>query len=714
MKPKKVIIIVRRKKEVIIMSTLFGIFQYEKYRDEKTGFSGFVLKTDNGNVFCKGLIQKFKQMIPIQLYGNYETDKNGRNSFIFNSYNIKSENQTDDLSFLISLNIDGLTLKEADNFINIYKNGVINTIRLCSNAKSFSLSCPVKKQPLAHKIYTKGKRLLLSQDLFHLILSVGGNYASAAILEKKYENKALELIKTNPYKYGYFSGLSFKSCEYIAAKSNMNSLDSRRAEGVLLYSLKAIEDAGNCYATTEQLKKISNSFQSNTLLGKIPFEYIMSIAILNENFVINNDKIYTKSMYQNIHFLASNVKRLRNSEKKLGIKDSDIDECEKKAGIKLSESQRNAMHALDYTGIKIIRGGPGTGKTTLVNIIINFCKQKYPDMKIALSATTGCAAQNMAAKTNSKAETVHKMLGLQPYSKTELFATQKRTEQIYIIDEFSMADIVIAGALFANIPAGSLVILVGDTDQLPSVNPGNVLGELIDAGIPCFCLHEGFRQKSGSAIIENAVKVRNGDINLNTSSNDFTIWNMNNVDDAIELCTCMADMNNTQILSPLKKSSEGTKHLNNLIQNKLYHNNTPDKKIYGDTVFYIGTKIVMTDNNYMHHYFNGETGTVTGIDSEGMEIRFTSEKTLYIENCCLKDVELAYALTVHKAQGAEYDNVVILLTKRSSLLLTRNLLYTAITRAKKNVTIINVGDSLKTCILNVTPKRQTGLCGLLK
>ena len=282
-------------------------------------------------------------------------------------------------------------------------------------------------------------------------------------------------------------------------------------------------------------------------------------------------------------------------------------------------------------------------------------------------------------------------------------------DKYYIIDEVSMLDMELANILFKAIPTGSLVILVGDIDQLPSVGPGDVLNDLINAGIPTYRLEGSFRQENGSCIVENAQRVKQG-ISTLIEKDDFTIIHAKNEEEAIKMAAWTA-AEGAVLLTPLRKTVCGSVELSNEIQSLL--NRTGAFKLYGKTAFYKNDKVIATDNNYQLGFFNGEYGIVTEISDEGLVIQF-SKKIIFVPNSFLGQIVLAYAITIHKSQGAEFNRVTILLSRKSMRMLQMNLLYTAITRAKKEVTIITEDDCLETAINNKRPIRQTGLTNRIK
>ena len=689
-----------------------------KFRDEKTGYSGFNIKCqdDTGNesfIFCKGKIQKLTEYMPLKLEGEYTSDNCGRISFSFKKYSFESANINNEILFLNNLNIEGLTQAKASDIIHFFGGKLFDVIEDCKKFSVFKTRLPDEYLDLGQKIFSKIYKALKLRETYFEIAKIGGDYTNATLLIEKFGINAIDKLKIDPYKYGHAIGLAFKSCELLAYKtSKITYLSKIRAVGIMLYTLDEIEYNGNTYATINEFKAACARLQNKSLLGLTSPDYILACAILSKDVVVSNNKIYKKRTKILEEVLANNINRVQRTSRPLGLDEVLISELEQNNNVILSESQKKAMKALASSGIKVITGGPGSGKTTLTNIIIQYCEKKYPDRGIVLCAPTGCAAQNMSTKTSHVAETIHKTLGIKPFGKEDVRVTIKREEKIYIIDEASMADLEISKLLFESIPNDSIVILVGDVDQLPSVQAGSVLQDIIEAGFETYRLEGSFRQAKNSAIIENAYKIKEGNTNLNVNGNDFSIWDVPTDSDAIDICLSLSNNDNCQVLCPTKKHDIGSKEISSLIQSHKNLKGGPTKR-YGTTIYHIDDKIIMTHNNYASNYYNGEIGYITDIDDEGIEVKFLNHDYVYIKNTDLIDMNLAYALTVHKSQGAEYEHVIIFLPKKANNMMNRNLLYTAVTRAKQTISIISVENSLEKAITNKAIKRNSGLVDMI-
>lgn len=683
-----------------------GISQKEIYRDEKTGYTGFFLSIDDKKIFCKGIIQDTKQCLPITLTGEYHSD-NGKIYFAFSSYEVSESNY----SILNSLNIfephDLKTVSESlPPLHNLFKSGITSA--------TFKNYLPQEYKEYSRAMYSKIKKLFSDKELCDLILNNGGRYIDFLHINKKYPN-AIERLKENPYFYGLINGFKFRTCENIAIQERIDKLDIIRAEGILNYIISDLYSSGHSYINANDLEKYSIQYGGD---NTIPGEYLKSIAKISNKFYYdynNGGIIGLYSMKNAENSLANNLIRLQKSSNKKNIDFSIFKDICNKSNIELSKSQINALKCISSEGISIITGGPGSGKTTLMNVILQYIKETEPESKICLCAPTGCAAQNMAIKTGLPAETIHRVLGLEPYSENTFTVTKKLTANIYIIDESSMMDIMLAKYLFESIPLHSTVIMVGDIDQLPSVGAGNILSDIIESNkFPVYSLEGSFRQSGGSSIISNANNVLIGNDDL-ICNNEFSIMSVNTPEDAYELALAYITEGdeNYQILSPVKKGATGIYKFNNGIQNIL----NPNQNIrlrYGANKFKLNDEIIMVTNNYQKGYYNGDRGKIIDADEYGLEVHlYNNNKNVYISTAELSDISLAYALTIHKSQGSEYDNVLIILTNDSINMLNKNLLYTAITRAKKTVTIIETKGALSSAIKRPAPKRYTRLKYLL-
>ena len=461
--------------------------------------------------------------------------------------------------------------------------------------------------------------------------------------------------------------------------------------------------------------------------------------------------VYSKELYEAEANIASKLIVLDSAKniKKISGFNEELEKIEKVGNIKLSSKQKEAIQTVNSNNVVIITGGPGTGKTTIIKNVIEIYKTH--GKKVVLCAPTGRAAKRMTEMTGEEAKTLHRLLEIGKIEKENEFTIMNYEvapidADVIIVDEASMVDIYLMNYLLNGIYQGTKLILVGDTDQLPSVGPGSVLKDIINSErIKTIFLDEIFRQAAQSKIIVNSHRVNDGEYFLEKEEqkdlkDDFFYIKEKSQDvmlaQLISLCKGRLEnfgnynfFENIQILSPTKKGILGTKELNKKLQEEL--NPSDDKKNekkVGDIIFREGDRVMQVKNNYDIYWekgntlslnyetgtgiFNGEIGKIVKIDfiNKQIKILFDDEKEAWYAFSDMDQIEHAYAITVHKAQGSEFDVVIVVVTQSSAMLLTRNLLYTGLTRAKKLLILIGNDNVVKFMIQNADTKiRNTGL-----
>lgn len=566
---------------------------------------------------------------------------------------------------------------------------------------------------------------------------------------------AIEEIEADPYILIDISrGVDFKQIDDMAIKLGIEKENMKRVKSGIKYALIKITYNGHCCTLKESLIEFVNQ-----LLGvskEVIEDGLINLKVNNEIIIEEREEekwVYLYSFYraeeqivQRINKLNNykNVKKVDNIEKQLRLIEEKID-------ILLSEKQKEAIKAINENNVTIITGGPGTGKTTIIKSIIEIYHQKK--YKIVLSAPTGRAAKRMTETTGEEASTLHRLLEIGKVDEESLFKKDSEYKgepidgDIIIIDEVSMVDMFIMSYLLDCIYQGTKVILVGDSDQLPSVGPGSVLKDLINSEkITTVHLDKIFRQAAKSKIIVNAHRVNSGKKFVNKedeelekdAKQDFFFIKENNQEKALEqvLSLCNGRLKkfgdydffeSIQVLSPTKKGLLGTKELNKALQQELNpHRDGEIEKNSMGAIFRISDRVMQIKNNYDMYWekrgdgelevgngvFNGETGTITNINDKekNIRIKFDDEKTCWYGYDELEQLEHSYAITIHKAQGSEFDVVIMIIPQAAPMLLTRNLLYTGITRAKKLLIVIGNDRVIDYMINNVdSKKRNTGL-----
>lgn len=554
---------------------------------------------------------------------------------------------------------------------------------------------------------------------------------------KKYGNQTIRLISENPYRLSEdIYGIGFKTADTIANKMGVSIDSPFRCEAGLKYVIKECAGEGHCYVPKEEfINKASALLEVEV---EIIEDGIRDLVMKNVFYAINTDdgtNIYYKPYYIAENSVARRIMEISRYEfHQLEVDaDKEISLIESKEGISFGAKQIQAIRESLNKGMFIITGGPGTGKTTTINAIITICENL--GLQVSLAAPTGRAAKRMTETTGREAKTIHRLLEISfmEEDSTEFFKDEDSPIEadIIIIDEASMIDILLMNSLLKAISPGTRVILVGDIDQLPSVGPGNVLKDIIYSGIIKVCmLDEIFRQAEESMIIVNAHRVNKGEAPiLNVKDKDFFFISTKNSSDIV---TTIRELNkdrlpsfygvdpikDIQVLTPMKKGDVGIHSLNKHLQESLNpKSKLKEERQVGDQLFRVGDKVMQTKNNYKMEWkirdggrelskgegvFNGDFGYISEINKEDsiLKVIFDDEKEVEYDFKQLDELMLAYATTVHKAQGSEFPVVIMPIASGPPMLLTRNLFYTGITRARKLVVLVGYERNMHMMIRN--------------
>ena len=561
---------------------------------------------------------------------------------------------------------------------------------------------------------------------------------------------AIEEIEANPYLLmDVANNVDFKLIDKMAIQLGFEYNNDKRIKSGIKYALSKATYNGHCAVLEDELYNFVR-----LLLGVQNEEIETSIISLkaNDEIIIeeraDNNWIYLKGYYEAELNIANRLMTLNKARniKKIDNIIEEIKKVELKTNLELSDKQKEAIMAVNDNNICIITGGPGTGKTTIIKAILELYKSKK--RKTVLCAPTGRAAKRMTETTGEEAKTLHRLLEIGKIEEEQInkndFDISPLDADVVIVDEMSMVDLFLMNYLVKAIYQGTKLVLVGDVDQLPSVGPGNVLGDLINSGkIKTIVLNKIFRQAAKSKIILNAHRANSGMIFIKQEeaeeelNKDFFYIKENNqekiLNQIISLCSGRLQsygnydfFKSIQIITPTKKGMLGTKELNKVLQE--YLNPLPEHGIERQNLgasFRAGDRVMQIKNNYDIFWerekngyetgngvFNGEFGTILKLDDieKRVKIKFDDEKYSWYQYSELDQIEHAYAITVHKAQGSEFDVVIMPIVQAAPMLLTRNLLYTGMTRAKKMLIIVGNAGVIEYMINNVdNKKRNTGL-----
>lgn len=566
---------------------------------------------------------------------------------------------------------------------------------------------------------------------------------------------AIEQIQSNPYiLVDLVNRVNFNQIDKMALDIGIEYNNEKRIRSGVKHALLLTTYNGHCAVVYENLLKFVHE-----LLG-VREEEIEDVLI---NMKVKNDIVieeregyewvYLYQYYQaekNVAEKLIQLDKYRNI-KKISKFEKELEFTEAKSNIELSEEQKEAIKQINNNNVCVITGGPGTGKTTIIKAIIDL--YKHNEMKPVLCAPTGRAAKRMTETTGIEAKTLHRLLEIGSFSASENqnnntnLSVAPIDADIIIVDEMSMVDIFLMNYLCRAIYNGTKLVLVGDTDQLPSVGPGNVLKDIIESEvITTITLNKIFRQAAQSKIIMNSHRVNDGQSfiskeEIETSNEkyveDFFYIDENDKNKILYQVLSLSGerlkkfgdydfIKNIQIITPTKKGELGTKELNKRLQQEI---NPPSEykkeKKFGDSIFREGDRIMQIKNNYEIYWeknkksfesgsgiFNGEFGTIQKIDEKekNIQIKFDDDKIAWYAFSELEQIEHAYCITVHKAQGSEFDVVIMVIAPSAPMLLTRNLLYTGMTRAKKLLIMVGNKNVLEFMIQNAdNKKRNTGL-----
>jgi exodeoxyribonuclease V alpha subunit len=561
-----------------------------------------------------------------------------------------------------------------------------------------------------------------------------------AKIYKKYGKESIQIVKKNPYRLAHdVFGIGFLTADRIAEQLGIMKDSLVRAEACIIYVLHRLSEDGHVFYPYEPLltecKKILDLEKDGEKLVDIERDIIVKalanvalerkIVIENingEEIKENNKAVYLAKFYVCEVGVASRLTALMRLPKKQSTFDRDnaIEWVQEELKIELAVNQIQALKQAIDKKVMVVTGGPGTGKTTLINSIIRIYKRL--NQKVLLAAPTGRAAKKMSEATGNPAKTIHRLLEFSPkeggFKKDE---NSPLDADLIVIDETSMVDTSLMYQLLKAVPNGATLILVGDVDQLPSVGAGNVLKDIIDSGrIPTVRLNEIFRQAKESLIIVNAHRVNSGQMptvdSNGESLSDFYFFPIEEPEKAaekiIELCKDKIPtkfgynpIDDIQVLTPMHRGVVGASNLNTELQKHL--NPSGDELVRGGMVLKVGDKVMQIRNNYDKEVFNGDIGRITKIDREEQEIMVNYDgRVVPYEYPDLDEIVLAYAVSVHKSQGSEYPVVVMPILTQHYMLLQRNLLYTGITRGRKLVVLVGTKKAMAIAIGNSKPQER--------
>lgn len=731
------------------MEKITGYVDHIVYRNAENGYTVLNLVNKEEEITCVGIFSAIAEGENIEASGDYTDHPTYGRQFKVEHFEERAPEDAQAIErYLGSGAIKGIGLALAARIVRRFKE---DTLRIIEEEPERLAEIKGISERKAMEIATQvnEKRDLRQAMIF--LQQYGITMNLAVKIYNRYGQEVYEILKENPYQLAEdIDGVGFKTADEIAARVGIRSDSDFRIRSGILYVLSGAASEGHTFLPQEELTK-----RASELLQVEP-EFIekhyMDLAI-ERKLMLKQKEEQTQIYAASFYYMESNVATmLKQLDVTYDESDTTIEKrilaIQKQTGMELEEHQVEAVKEAVKNGLLIITGGPGTGKTTTINTIIHYFEAE--GMDIFLAAPTGRAAKRMSETTGYEARTIHRMLelngGMEGNAGFERNEMNPLETDVIIIDEMSMVDISLMHSLLKAIPTGTRLILVGDVNQLPSVGPGCVLKDIIDSGVcNVVKLTKIFRQAATSDIIVNAHKINRGEeVALDNKSMDFFFLKRYDADVIINVVLQLikqklpkfvnASEYDIQVLTPMRKGLLGVERLNVILQ-KYLNPPSPEKreKEYGDTIFREGDKVMQTKNNYQLEWeiksrfgltiekgmgiFNGDTGIIREINdfAETVTVEFDEGRMVDYSFKLLEELELAYALTIHKSQGSEYPAVVIPLLSGPSMLMNRNLLYTAVTRARKCVTLVGNEATFAEMIKNTSQqKRYSGLCDRLK
>lgn len=706
-----------------------GIIKSIIYRNEENGYTVLSLETSDSPITCTGIMPFFNENDQIIVEGELiYHDRYGEQINVESAKLKKPSGKKAIISYLSSGNIDSIGKKTAEL---IYKKFGDESIDIVFNEPEKLLSIQGIGKKKLEKIKESSLDARDSREALLYLQGLNISFNLSNKIYKVYGDNTISIVKTNPYKlYEDISGIGFVMADNIAINMQMESDSKFRISAAILYVLKNYaEMSGSCSIKKEDLldktfdlikvdkNKISEQISEDFFKSKIQI-----IKIGDDEFV------YEKDIYKAEKSSAINLSRLQNEKYIFDIEiNEDLDAFSKEQEIAIREAFNNML--------LVITGGPGTGKTTIIKAICNILDEN--GLKFNLAAPTGRAAKRMQESTDNSALTIHRLIGIKPESPIPEFNEENPLECDYVIvDEASMIDIKLMDKLLKALSSNTALILVGDHNQLPSVGCGNVLKDILDTDVKSVRLKKIFRQAKESNIVVNAHRINAGLYPiLNQKNKDFFFIDSNGQNFEKDLLNLVKfrlpnyykldPINDIQILAPSKKSLWGVSNINDICQKEL-NKNTNSIKI-NNKIFKLNDKVMQVRNNYDlvsldsgnfdDGVYNGDIGRIIDIDKgrESLKVEFYDGNIVSYKKEDIKDLDLSYAITIHKSQGSEFDCVLIPMMSTAYMLLNRNLLYTAITRAKKLVILLGEKRILKQMVKNNNEsKRLTNLSFWIK
>lgn len=693
---------------------LEGIVTNIRYRNDESGYSVMTLDTTDSDITIVGTMPFFNEGDRIEVVGDLiYHDKYGEQINVKNVRLKKPSDRESIIKYLASGNIKGIGKKTAEAIYDIFGKESLDI--LYKNPDKLLKVEGIGKKKLAD-IKLSAEETRDSRKSLEFLQSLRISYNLSMKIYNKYGENTIDIVKSNPYKLiEDIKGIGFSMADNLARNMQMESNSPFRISAGLRYVIdyEADFNGHTSLEITYLIDEASRLLKADTNLISAQIEADLLSGKLELVEIEEKSYVYSKSLYKAEKSVAMAIAKK--------IKDKYEFDIEINEDLRIySKEQKQAIKSAFCNMLLVITGGPGTGKTTVINAITTILDKN--ELSYALAAPTGRAAKRMQEATDSEANTIHRLVGIRPDMPIAEYNEENPIDKDYIIvDEMSMVDIFLMKSLLDAIGENTALILVGDSDQLPSVGPGNVLSDILNSNAKSIRLKKIFRQAGQSNIIVNAHRINEGNYPIlnqpnkdfffiNTSANDFNKMLLQLIENRLPNFYKLDPIKDIEVLALSRKTAWGVDAINKSIQEALNK-----EKLFlkiNDRIFKLHDKVMQVRNNYdlraQNHVtnddgvYNGDIGIITDIDTdeEILEVQFDDGKIVKYKKEDIKDLDLSYAITVHKSQGSEFKCVIIPMMQVAPMLLTRNLFYTGVTRAKDLVILLGDKRYIKKMVDN--------------
>lgn len=722
-----------------------GTIEHIIYRNESNGYTVFNLLSEGKELTCVGSFPTLQEGLFIEAAGEMTDHHLYGEQLKVSRFEVRTPETKEAMErYLASGAVKGIGKAMAARIVRMFGDDTLRIleeeperlaeVRGISDRKAREIASQIASQAGMRKAMMFLQKYGISQQL-------------GVRIYQEYGEDMYQILETNPYRLAEdIDGVGFKKADEIASRVGIDPASEYRIRSGLLYELSLAAADGSVYLPQAELVEKASSLLR--VSGEETDHALMALAlerkvVLKQGSDGEDGNIVYAGQY---YYLELNSARMLLDLNRPGDESEEeirqnLDKLKESGSLVLEEEQQRAVKSAAESNVLILTGGPGTGKTTTINEIIRYFRMERKS--VLLAAPTGRAAKRMTETTGYEAQTIHRLLEISSGDEEDRDIRFERNEtnpleaDVVIIDEMSMVDIFLMHSLLSAISVGSKLILVGDVNQLPSVGPGAVLKDLIASdAFPCIRLTRIFRQAESSDIVVNAHRINQGQqISFSNQSRDFFFLKREDpnliISNIIELIQKMlpgyvdANPRDIQVLTPMRNGVLGVNRLNHILQDYLNPRDASKKeKVYGDKLFRVGDKVMQIRNNYQLPWeirgrydvpvedgtgiFNGDMGAIRSVsdESQSLEIEFDDGRFVDYPYAALDELELSYAITIHKSQGSEYPAVILPILSGPPMLMTRNLLYTAVTRAKKCVVMLGNEQAVRSMIDNETEKHR--------